>query len=293
MAQRERGGLTKPAIKTALLDEKGKDKPEAQKLEYLRLQIEMRLLGLGWTEYATRWSSKADDRIGTVAHLHSLLEEIFDNERGRARFTPGTERGLPTEAAPPQTGMATVGQLGTADADASAVSAKAIFSADELRKKADAERQRRVEAGISPMASRGCSPTRRRRSTRRSSRWKYHNKDTNEPHLIWATGRVTQIADGVNHKKSKACKKILPAGAVLWASAGRGTRTRSLTRRRASGGSSCCPKSGRSSRSTAGALRPTRAGCGARARAADPRRKDARRRECGRLMCMSRMAVNI
>ena len=31
--------------------------------------------------------------------------------------------------------MANVGQLGSADADASAVSAKAIFSADELRKK--------------------------------------------------------------------------------------------------------------------------------------------------------------
>ena len=72
-AQRARGGLTRPAIKKALLDANGKDRPEAQKLEYLRLQIEMRVLGLGWTEYATRWSSKADDQIGTVAHLHSLL----------------------------------------------------------------------------------------------------------------------------------------------------------------------------------------------------------------------------
>ena len=36
-------------------------------------------------------------------------------------------------------------------------------------------------------------------------------------HLIWATGLVKQIADGVTNKKSKAAKKILPAGAVLWA----------------------------------------------------------------------------
>ena len=42
---------------------------EAQQLEYLRLQIEMRVLGLGWQQFATRWSSNADARIGTVAHL--------------------------------------------------------------------------------------------------------------------------------------------------------------------------------------------------------------------------------
>ena len=221
-AQRERGGLTPAAIKKALLDENGKDKPEAQKLEYLRLQIEMRVLGLGWTEYSTRWSSKGDDRIGTVAHLHSLLEEIVTDERGRARFTAGTNRGLPTEAAPPQTGMATVGQLGTADADATAVSAKAVFNADELRKKAEAERERRIEAGIADGVE-ALQPDEAPAfdealvGKRLEVLWKYHDKDTQQPHLIWATGRVTQIADGVTHKKSKACKKILPAGAVLWA----------------------------------------------------------------------------
>jgi hypothetical protein len=61
------------AVQAALMftdkDNKLKDKPETEKLEYLRLQIEMRVLGLGWTQYATRWSSQADDKIGTVAHL--------------------------------------------------------------------------------------------------------------------------------------------------------------------------------------------------------------------------------
>jgi hypothetical protein len=41
----------------------------------------MRVLGLGWTEYATRWSSNKDSRIGTVAHLTELLEEILEHER--------------------------------------------------------------------------------------------------------------------------------------------------------------------------------------------------------------------
>ena len=46
--------------------------------------------------------------------------------------------------------------------------------------------------------------------------WKYFNKDTNEPMLIWATGRVARVADGLTDKRSARCKKLLPAGMVLW-----------------------------------------------------------------------------
>jgi hypothetical protein len=61
-------------------------KPAAQQLECLRRQIEMRVLALGWTQYSTRWSSKADSRIGTVAHLTALLEEILTEEMALARL---------------------------------------------------------------------------------------------------------------------------------------------------------------------------------------------------------------
>ena len=93
---------TKTEIAAALVDEaSGKSKPEATQLEWLRYQIEMRVLGLGWTQFQTRWSSKADSRIGTVAHLQTLLEEIVEEEVTRGRFRAGSEQGLPTEAAPP------------------------------------------------------------------------------------------------------------------------------------------------------------------------------------------------
>ena len=46
--------------------------------------------------------------------------------------------------------------------------------------------------------------------------WKYTDKDTNEPMLIWATGRVARVADGLTDKKSDRGKKLLPAGMVLW-----------------------------------------------------------------------------
>ena len=80
----------------------GRPKPEAQQLEYLRYQIEMRVLGLGWSEYATRWSSAADSRIGTVAHLTKLLEELIKEDTARKHFPRDSVSGLPTEAAPPQ-----------------------------------------------------------------------------------------------------------------------------------------------------------------------------------------------
>ena len=35
--------------------------------------------------------------------------------------------------------------------------------------------------------------------------------------LIWATGRVTRVADGLTDMRSARAKKLLPAGAVLWA----------------------------------------------------------------------------
>ena len=104
---------SKAEVAAALLNSAGRSKPEAQQLEYLRNQIEMRVLGLGWTQYATRWSSSADSRIGTVAHLQELLEEIIGEEivlKGRKK--------LPTEAAPPQAQWHDSAQLGTLDADA-------------------------------------------------------------------------------------------------------------------------------------------------------------------------------
>ena len=35
--------------------------------------------------------------------------------------------------------------------------------------------------------------------------------------LIWATGRVARVADGLTDKRSTRAKTFLPAGAVLWA----------------------------------------------------------------------------
>ena len=42
---------------------------------------------------------------------------MIDEEKAQEWFTPGSERGLPTEAAPPHYQAWDLGQLGTANAD--------------------------------------------------------------------------------------------------------------------------------------------------------------------------------
>ena len=72
---------------------------------------------MGWDQFKTKWSTKNDPTVGTVAHLRSLLvDEIIPHERAERRL-----KRLPTEAAPPQFTARDVGQLGTASADARAV----------------------------------------------------------------------------------------------------------------------------------------------------------------------------
>jgi len=207
---------TQGAKDSKAVDEKLANKPETQQLEYLRHQIDMRVIGFGWNQFKTKWSAKSDPTIGTVAHLRALLiDNILPHEHAERRQ-------LPTEAAPPHFTAKDLGQLGTANADALAIKSKAIFSIDELKLKAEAAVQRREAAGISDSVERlqPADPPpfdQRLVGKRIEILWKYFNKETNEPMLIWATGRVARVADGLTDTRSARAKKLLPAGAVLWA----------------------------------------------------------------------------
>ena len=46
--------------------------------------------------------------------------------------------------------------------------------------------------------------------------WPYKGKE-NETVKIWSSGRVVRVADGLTDKRSARARKILPAGALLWA----------------------------------------------------------------------------
>ena len=63
--------------------------------------------------------------------------------------------------------------------------------------------------------------------------WSYTNKETGEKMLVWITGRVARVADGLTDKRSARAKKLLPAGALF---CGNGRPTRRSTSRRGSSG---------------------------------------------------------
>ena len=192
-------------------------KSEALQLEFLRKQIEMRVLGLGWDHFATRWSSQSDVTIGTVKHLRELLvDHIIPEEMAERRL-----KRLPTEASPGHhTGLA-MQQLGTADADAVAIKSKSLFSTAELEAKAEAQMQRRRESGIWD-AVEDLQPIQAPRfdqqlvGKRIEVLWKYMDMEKNESTLIWASGRVTRVADGLTDRRSARARLLLPAGALLW-----------------------------------------------------------------------------
>jgi hypothetical protein len=112
-------------------------------------------------------------------------------------------------------------QLGSMDADAQAISAKALFSTAELEAKVEAAMQRRVESGIADTVENLNGPEpppfdQALVGKQVEVLWKYTNQETGEPQLIWATGRVARVADGLTDKRSKRARTLLPAGAVLW-----------------------------------------------------------------------------
>ena len=196
-------------------------KPESQQLEYLRKQIEMRVIGLGWAQFATHWSSNKDAKKGTVAHLRSLLKEIIVEETKQRRL-----KQLPTEAALPQQIKRNLGNLGTASTDAIEIEKKAIFSTEELDAKSELAMQRRVEAGIADtvecmngVAGETGAPAFNQELVGKQLEvcWRYYHKDTMEPMHIWSTGRVKRVADGLTDKRSPKARTVLPAGMVLWA----------------------------------------------------------------------------
>ena len=95
-----------------------------------------------------------------------------------------------------------------------------MFSAEELEQKAQAAMQRRI--GVADNVER-MQPKKAPAfdqalvGKRIEVLWKYFEKDTNTPHMIWASGTVKRIADGLTDKRSSRAKKVLPAGVVLWA----------------------------------------------------------------------------
>lgn len=207
----------------------------------MRDQIEMRVIGLGWTQFETRWSSSNDETVGTVEYLSALLNDILAHEATERHL-----KNLPTEAAPPPLGVRKLKELGTVSIDAEELAGRvrdalpplpcspaarsgssdpspppqSLFDTSELKEKAEAERRRRVAAGISddvedemPLNAPAFAALLHKKI---EVCWPYMDKNSGKRVLIWSAGKVTKVADGEMDKRSQKARQILPAGAVYW-----------------------------------------------------------------------------
>lgn len=94
------------------------------RLDFLREQIEMRVIGLGWIEFKTQWSSGKDDNVGSIADLIAQLTDILLEE---------SERPIPEAAPAPIMSRKTFKELGTPTAQAQSMSDQRLsLSAEQL-----------------------------------------------------------------------------------------------------------------------------------------------------------------
>jgi len=200
-------------------------------LNYLREQIEMRTIGLSWTDWKTPWSSSSDENVGTISQLKDHLADVIKEEKALAQreLLPSRERALESaealvgECPAPQLKRKTFKTLGTPTVQAGELSAdKTDLSPEQIaasaqKRRTELEMQGEIDwvADRQPYATgQGPTPSKALVGKMLEIRWRYRHKTTGEPVYIWCEGEVVQATDGETDKMSARCKKVLPAGAL-------------------------------------------------------------------------------
>lgn len=202
-----------------------------QKLDWLREQVEMRSIGLSWTEWSTPWSSSTDEHVGTVEQLREHLKEVLAEEKTLEskgmlpckETALSSKEGLKAECPAPQLKRKTYKALGTPTVQADALAVEKIdidpqrlVAAAELRR-AELEARGEIDwvCDRQPYPTgQGPVPDRALVGKTLEVRWRYRHKETGEPVYIWCEGEVMQAADGETDKRTARCTKVLPAGAL-------------------------------------------------------------------------------
>ena len=229
-------GVASVSAMRAKLKELAAQEPEDERkqkelqLYYLREQIEMRVRGLGFTQFKTAWSSGKDEHVGTVDDLTLLLKEILLEEQQLRE-----EDALPEVAVVPVMKRKSFKQLGTptAQAEELAVVIK-DYNPEELLEKAELERERLEEAGVIDTVADAQPEKPPPIDATLIGKWievcwaRYWRKPTDEEKAkgdkrqriyqkIWCECEVTHVANGTTTTEdpdSATCKKLADAGAV-------------------------------------------------------------------------------
>ena len=216
-------GVSSNADITSLL----RDKSDAQQRAALREQIEMRVIGLGMVDHATAWSSSKDESVGTVEYLRNVLKQILVDENTLRR-----DGELPEEAMPPALKVKTLKTLGTPTAHALELQEEVKMGAEQLKKAALAEQQRRIDAGITDdvadvmpiQAPNFCAEVLvgRRLEICWGTYYVEDEQGQQKRVKMWCPCKVTRVADGETDKgrhahppPKKRAKMIVRKGALL------------------------------------------------------------------------------
>lgn len=178
---------------------------QQEKLNWLREQIEMRTIGLGWSDVKTPWSSSTDVDIGTVDQLQSHLVQVLNRQADlKAKGQLPSQEGSPEEHCPaPLLQRKTFKALGTPTVQVDALCrTKVELSADELLHAAIRRRKELEEAGEIDWVSdrqpyptgKGPTPDAQLLGRTLEVRWRYYHKVTHEPIYIWCEGKVVQVS---------------------------------------------------------------------------------------------------
>ena len=222
--------LASSAAVTAITATAARERKVTQlQLDYLREQIEMRVIGCGFIEFKTPWSSSKDETVGTVADLTELLIEILNEEREREWAGE-----LPEVAVVPVMKRKSFKELGTPTAQAKALAtAIKALSPEELLVLAEAKREELEAAG--EIDAVGDSQPEKAPALDDSIIgaqlevcWRYWRSPTEEERAagekrkriavpIWCEGEVVLVANGTTHlenPENARCRKLAEAGAV-------------------------------------------------------------------------------
>lgn len=99
---------------------------------------------------------------------------------------------------------------------------KSIFGKEELDKKVGDAMDRRVRANIADdiekLQPKEPPPFNQDLVGKRLEVcWKYFDQESGDPILIWTSGTVKRVADGLSDRRSSKARVVLPGGANLWA----------------------------------------------------------------------------
>jgi hypothetical protein len=193
----KRGVKSVGEITTALSKFGSEGERTQEKLDWLREQVEMRSIGLGWVEFKGQWFSSRDENTGTISQLRAHLKEIVTEENERRR-----DGELPAECPAPLMSRKTFKSLGTPTVQADSLSdERTELTSEEVRAAADKRRQELEAAGeIDWVGDR--QPHKDEVPLDNSLvgvklevRWRYRHKVTGKPIYIWVSGEVVQDRD--------------------------------------------------------------------------------------------------